>query len=68
MFTLTIAFCLAGEPPTMGSCRAETLALWFATEEACVQYVSELYNPEFVLVDAMCHSWDSMEGLENDPA
>jgi hypothetical protein len=68
MFTLTIAYCLASEVPTMQTCRAETMALWFLTEEACVRYVNELNDPMFELVDAMCHEWSSMQGLGDDPA
>jgi hypothetical protein len=68
MFTLTIAYCLATEVPAMDTCRAETMALWFGTEEACVMYVNELNDPRFHLVDAMCHEWTSMQGLGDDPA
>jgi len=67
MFTLTIAFCLARELPTLNSCRAETLALWFATEEACVNHVTELSSPEFVLVDARCDNWESFSNLDDEP-
>lgn len=68
MWTLTIAYCLANALPSLETCRAETLALWFETEEVCVMYVNELFNPRFELVDAVCHEWSSMEGLQGDPA
>lgn len=66
MFTLAIAYCLAGELPALNTCRVETLPLWFATEEACVRHLNGLSNSQFIIVDASCDEWTSMNGLENE--
>lgn len=68
MFTLTIAFCLAGELPALDTCRAETLPVWFTSEEACVLYLNTLNNSRFMIFDAECRYWASAEGLTGEPA